>query len=113
MLPASVLFWGRRVYWALVVLVVTALRQGRVQPSTLRILTRRLGIARPTLVRWQRFFQTIFPRGPAWRCLAGRFVPPLDTERLALSLVERFVPCRGDPETGLAACLRAIALARS
>jgi hypothetical protein len=112
-LPASVLFWGRRVYWALVVLLVTALRQGRVQAGTLRIFTRHLGVSRSTLERWQKFFQTIFPRSSTWRSVVARFMPPLDTGRIAFSLVERFVPCRGDPETGLATCLRTIALART
>ena len=38
LLPPSVRFWGRRVYWAPVVLIITALRQGRNPDHTLEQL---------------------------------------------------------------------------
>jgi hypothetical protein len=60
-LPPSVLFWGRRVYWAAVFLVVVALRQGRTRGYTVERLKALFGVTRPTLARWMRYFQQVFP----------------------------------------------------
>jgi hypothetical protein len=50
-LPPSVLFWGRRVYWAPVMLLVTALRQGRNPDATLEKLKSFCGVWRSTIKR--------------------------------------------------------------
>ena len=110
MLPPSVLFWGRRVYWAAVLLVVTALRQGRNRGYTVERLKALFGVTRPTLTRWLSYFRHIFPCSQSWRQLSGRLMPPVVEHELPRSLIERFVQTRGDPELGLVACLRAIIL---
>ena len=74
-LPPSVLFWGRRVYWGAVVLVVTALRQGRVVGITAQRVQALFGVTRPTLTRWLRYFRELFPQTPTWRGLVGRLGP--------------------------------------
>jgi len=109
-LPPSVLFWGRRVYWAVVMLVVTALRQGRTHGYTVERLKALFGVTRQTLTRWLDYFRQIFPLSQSWRRLSGRVMPPVAEDQLPASLIERFVRVRGDPEQGLAACLRALAL---
>jgi hypothetical protein len=109
-LPASVLFWGRRVYWAPVLLVVTALRQGRVQGYTLRRLQALFGITRPTLARWIGYFREQFPHSLGFRRLAGRLMPPVAIQKLPGTLMERFVSARGEHEAALVACLQALAL---
>lgn len=107
-LPPSVLFWGRRVYWGAVLLVVTALRQGRVVGITAQRLQTRFGVTRPTLVRWLAYFRAVFPQTSTWRRLAGRLWPPVRATALVRDVLGRFVRARGDPEQGLVACLVAL-----
>jgi hypothetical protein len=107
-LPPSVLFWGRRVYWASVLLVVTALRQGRDQGYTVEKLKALFGVTRSTLSRWLKYFRQIFPYSQSWRRLSGRLMPPVIEDKLPRSLIERFVQSRGDPERGLTACLHSL-----
>jgi len=108
--PPSVLFWDRRVYWGAVLLVVTALRQGRSEGCTVERLRSLFGVTRPTLARWLRYFRERFPQTRAWRWLTGRLVPPVEAEALPSGVVKCFVRARGDPEKGLVACLRALRL---
>lgn len=108
MLPPSVLFWGRRVYWANVLLVVTALRQGRSCGYTVERLKALFGVTRPTLARWLSYFRDIFPGSQSWRRLSGRLMPPVVEHELPRALIERFVQARGDPELGLTACLQSL-----
>lgn len=108
MLPPSVLFWGRRVYWAAVVLVVTALRQGRAEGVTAQRVQAMCGVTRLTLVRWLRYFRDCFPQTSTWRVLVGRLWPPVRRDGLLGDLLGRFVRARGDPEAGLVACLGAL-----
>lgn len=110
-LPPSVLFWGRRVYWAGTLLVVTALRQGRTEGFTLRRVQALFGVTRPTLHRWLRYFREVFPQTRAWRAISGRLWPPVRSGALG-DLVDRFVQARDGPETGLVACLAALSAER-
>lgn len=107
-LPPSVLFWGRRVYWAAVFLVVVALRQGRTRGYTVERLKALFGVTRPTLARWMRYFQQVFPHSRMWRRLSGRVLPPIPEGQLPASLIARFIQARGDPFGGLTACLQAL-----
>ena len=107
-LPPSVLFWGRRVYWAAVVLVLTALREGRVEGITADRLRVRFGVTRLTLTRWQRYFRAHFPPTATWRRLVGRLWPPVPAAAMIADLLGRFLRTRGDPEQGLVACLVAL-----
>ena len=107
-LPPSVLFWGRRVDGGAVVLVVTALRQGRVVGITAQRLQALFGVTRPTLTRWLRYFRELFPQTPTWRGLVGRLGPAGPPAELIGDVLARFVRARGDPEQGLVACLVAL-----
>jgi hypothetical protein len=107
-LPPSVLFWGRRVYWAAVVLVLTALREGRVEGITAARLQARFGVSRRTLTRWRRYFRVHFPQTATWRRLVGRVGPPGPAAARIADLLGRFIRSRGDPEQGLVACLVAL-----
>jgi len=107
-LPPSVLFWGRRVYWASVLLVITALRQGRDRGYTVERLKALFGVTRPTLTRWFCYFRQIFSCSQAWRRLSGRLMPPVAEHELPGGLIDRFVKTRGDPELGLTACLQSL-----
>jgi len=109
-LPPSVLFWGRRVYWGAVVLVVTALRQGRTEGYTVERLRALFGVTRPTLSRWLGYFRQVVPQTRAWRQLEGVLMPPVGADTLPAGVVERFVRARGDPEAGIVGCLKALRL---
>ena len=102
------LFWGRRVYWGAVVLVVTALRQGRVAGITAHRLQVLFGVTRPTLTRWLRYFRELFPQTPTWRRLVGRLGPAGPPAELIGDVLARFVRARGAPAQGLVACLVAL-----
>jgi hypothetical protein len=109
-LPPSVLFLGRRVYWGVVVLVITALRQGRASGATVRSLNALFGVTRPTLVRWRRYYLEMFVQSPCWRRLSGYLMPPVQRHELPGGLIDRFMKTCSDPEKALSACLRALAL---
>jgi hypothetical protein len=109
-LPPSVLFWGRRVYWAAVFLVVSALRQGRTRGYTVRRLHVLFGLTRPTLARWIRYFREQFPHSRCFQSIRGRLMPPVAVKRLPGSLIERFQKARGVHEAALLACLKTLAL---
>jgi hypothetical protein len=110
LLPPSVLFWGRRVYWSSVLLVVTALRQGRDRGYTVEKLKELFGVTRPTLTRWMQYFRRIFPQSQAWKRLSGRLMPPVADGDLPCGLLERFIEAFGDTQRGLTACLKSLAV---
>lgn len=108
LLPPSVLFFGRRVYWALAILVITALRQGRDRGYTVEKLKALCGVTRSTLIRWMQYFRQLFPQSNAWKRLSGRLMPPVPDEDLPGGLLERFIKESGDTEQGVTACLKSL-----
>lgn len=89
-------------------LVVSALRQ--CGGYTVRRLYSLFGITRSTLERWQRYFHEIFPLSHDWQRLRGRLLPAIVPQDLPWGLIERFLKPRGDPQTSLVTCLRALKL---
>ena len=86
--PPSVRFLGRKVYVGAVVLLAAALQHG---PTKRRVaeLTTVLGANRRTLVRWRRWWSTIFAASRFWASLRGRFVPAVDEATMPASLLSR------------------------
>lgn len=86
--PPSVRYLGRRVYLGVVVVLVSAMTHGL---SVRRVaeLHAHLGVGLRTLRRWRRWWQQSFLESRLWRGARGRFVPPVDEERLPASLLER------------------------
>lgn len=80
-LPPSVLFMGRRVYWGAVVLLVVALRQNREQSESVRKLSQTLGVARSTVWEWMEWFRETFPTTTAWKSQRDRLGADLDRDR--------------------------------
>jgi hypothetical protein len=104
MTPASLRFLGRKVYLATLVLLVTALRHGL---TDRRLKQRRLaGIDRRTLARWRTWWLTRFTASALWKMTAAALLPPVDPNRLPLSLLDRFA---GDARQRLHALLRLLA----
>ena len=81
MLPPSVRFLGRRVYFGAVVLLgcLWALCGGI-----------DAGVPKRTVERWLGWWSSIFPSSPTWRELRARFAPPPPNESsLPASFLER------------------------
>jgi hypothetical protein len=108
-MPPSVRFLDRRVYWAPVVLLVTALRQGRNPQVTLERLKGLCGVWRTTVKRWQRYFRDLFCQSIRYRRLAGHLIPPIEDNQLPGQLLDRFYISGVQPEAALVNCLKALA----
>lgn len=102
--PPSVRFLGRRWFFAPVVVLVSALRHG-VTKRRLEAVRAWLGaqVCRRTVERWRSWWLLAFSASPHWTASRGRFVPPVATKRLPLSLLERF---GGSEREQLTAALR-------
>jgi hypothetical protein len=88
--PPSVRFLGRKVYLGVVVILVSAMRQGP-SPRRVRELSNVFGADRRTIVRWQTFWREHFPRTPFWKVARGRIVPGVEIVALPLSLLDAFL----------------------
>jgi len=98
------------VYWAPVLFIATALRQGRNPERTLAQLKGLFGVWRSTVNHWQHYFRELFAQSIGYRCLAGHLIPPIDSSHLPKALLVRFSNAAKDPETALVNCLRTLAL---
>lgn len=110
MLPPSVRFWGRRVYWAPVVVLVTALRQGHNPDATLEKLKAICNVWRSTVKRWERYFREFFPHSTIYRRLSGRLMPSVAAEDLPRALLSHFYRACGQAEAAMVQCLQVLAL---
>jgi hypothetical protein len=108
-LPASCRFWGRRVYWGAVILVVTALGQGRTSGFSVNKLSRLFGIDRKTICRWMLYFREQFPYTPLWRRLRGKVSADVKDSALPSGLVRYFIDQFGSEESAIGQCLRFLA----
>lgn len=100
-LPPSCLFWGRRVYWGPVLILVVTLRQQQPESHSANRLRQRFGVSRQTLVRWMAYFREVFPSSSWWQRLRGRVSPVVRHDRLPSSLLEVIVDVVGSAEQAL------------
>lgn len=103
--PASLIFLGPRVYLAVIVTVITAMRCG-VTPARMQRLKELVGVSRQTVLRWQHWWQELLPRMPFWRSACGALRWPVETCALPLSLLDEFI---GEAEARLIGLLRLLA----
>lgn len=87
--PPSVRFLGPKVYLSVMVLLLTAMRQGPT-PRSLHQLRGIFGADRRTVARWRHWWQAIFPVTEFWKRSQARFLPPVAEPELPASLVDRF-----------------------
>lgn len=87
--PPSVRFLGRRIYWGVVVVLVSAAHHG-ITPERMAALRRALGIDRRTLERWRQWWLETFVQSRYWKLARAAFMPPLCRETLPLSLARAF-----------------------
>jgi hypothetical protein len=109
-LPPSLRFWQRRVYFAPVVLLVSALRQGQNPDITLERLKGLCGVWRSTVKRWLRYFKELFAHSVNFRRLSGHLMPPIGADQLPRDLLARLFKTYGEPEVALFKCLKILAL---
>lgn len=76
-LPRSVLFDGRKVYWRAVILVTILLREQRASGFTMTRLSREFGVDVKTIRRWQAEYRQAFWSG-RYKRIRGRFATGLD-----------------------------------
>lgn len=88
--PPSVRFLGQKVYLGVVVMLITALRQGPTPPGAKK-LREELGVDRRTLKRWQEWWREVFPEGRFWQEARRQLFPQSPAaDALPLSLTETF-----------------------
>jgi len=95
--PASLRFLGRKVYLAVIVTLISAMRDG-LSARRLRKLSAALGVTRRTVARWRRWWLGSFTATAFWRAKSAELMPPVNTARLPAALLERFA---GDAVTAL------------
>jgi hypothetical protein len=95
--PPSVRFLGRKVYLSVVVILISAMRQGP-SPRRVRELSKSFGVDAATIARWQGFWRDYLPKTPFWKVARGRLVPVVETVALPRCLLEAFLrtddPCQ-------------------
>jgi hypothetical protein len=84
--PASLRFLGRRVFFAVVVLLLPVLREGPT-PTRLSQLEQVFAVSRRTLLRWRRWWREVFAQSRAFAAWRGRFAEPVASEALPGSLL--------------------------
>jgi hypothetical protein len=105
--PPSVRFLGRRVYLAVVVILVAAMRHGTT-PRRLRELSAHFGADRRTIARWLVFWRELFPNTPFWKLARARLAPDVDLTALPRAFLDAFL--RGpDDSDGWGRLLRFLA----
>ena len=87
--PPSIRFLGRRVYWGVVVVLVSAMRHG-FTPERMRVLRESLRMDRRTLERWRQWWLADFVQSAFWKEGRARFSPLLCEKTLPLSLCKAF-----------------------
>ena len=94
--PPSVRFLGRKVFLAVAVILISAMRQGPT-PRRLRELSKHFHVDRRTIARWQVFWRDHFPRTSFWKVARARLEPVVKIASLPYSLLDAFrllrAPC--------------------
>ena len=94
--PPSVRFLGRKVFLAVAVILISAMRQGPT-PRRLRELSKHFNVDRRTIARWQVFWRDQFPRTSFWKVARARLEPVVKIASLPYSLLDAFrqprAPC--------------------
>jgi hypothetical protein len=107
-LPRSVLFDGRRVYWRMVILVVVALRGQRDTGITMKKLKERLGVDAKTVRRWQLWYRERLSPVGEWKSLGSRLAHGVLPGQELQSLLVAFID-ESTLENGMVRLLRFIA----
>ena len=105
-LPPSVLFMGRRVYWANVILVVVTLRQDKPQEYSKAALMDKFGMCRKTINKWIEWFRDIFPHTGQWQRIRGLVSVSVSDDELPSSLMHYFHGIEKSWQQAVISCLK-------
>ncbi len=105
-LPKSILFMDRRVYFRVVILIVTTLNQSKPQEYSKNMLSKMLEANRKTINRWLAYFREIFPTSQMWKTVRGFISPAVTNLSLPRSLVEYYLGHTPSSEVAIINCLR-------
>ena len=108
-LPASTLFMDRRVYFRVVILIVTTLSQNKPQKYSKNMLSRMLGADRKSINRWLAYFHDIFPQSKVWKAIRGRLSSAVPSLHQPGSLVEYYLLHNKSPGNAIINCLQLLA----
>lgn len=90
-LPPSLRFWDRKVYWSIVILVTVVLRQQRTEGYSAGKIQKLVGISRHTLKRWIHYFTKIFPMSDKGKQICGLAGAVLNTGSIPSTLILFFI----------------------
>jgi len=93
--PPSLRFLGRRIYWGVTVVLVSAMRHG-LKPKRVQALRESLGIDCRTLERWREWWLEFFVQSCFWKAARARFAPRICEKTLPWSLCQAFEIDRRD-----------------
>ena len=108
-LPPSCLFFGRRVYWGCVILIVLTFRQNNPNSASARKIQEIFDINRETLKRWIDYYRDVFPYTPQWQRLRSRIASSVKNNELPWGLLNHFINHFKSAEEGLIECLKFMA----
>jgi len=104
-LPPSVLFFGRTVYWAAVKLVCVVMQQRRIVGCVAGELRALFGVSKETLARWLGEFAEQVPASAHWMRLRGRVIASVRDDALPDQLLALFEHAKGTGEPAVNAFL--------
>jgi len=102
--PPSLRFLGRKVYVAVIVVLIAMLQHGATA-SRMERLSDVVRVDRRTIARWRKWWREAFTATPFWQLARAAFMPPVDQGQLPATLIDRFT---GDDADRLIALLRFI-----
>lgn len=99
-LPKSTLFMDRRVYFRVVILIVTTLGQSKPQKYSKNMLE----ADRKTINRWLAYFREIFPKSQLWQTVRGFIHPAVANHILPGSLVVHYLESTKSSQNAIFNC---------
>ena len=100
-LPPSLRFWDRKVYWSIVILVTVVLQQQRTDGYSAGKIIKMVGISRHTLKRWIHYFKDVFPQTGRWKRIRGRIGVEINMGQNPSAIILFFIKRSGSAEDGL------------
>jgi hypothetical protein len=88
--PPSLRFLGPKLYLAVVVVIIAALRCGET-PERLSRLQELVGVSRQTVQRWVKWWREVLPAHDLWRGRGGSLRTKVEPDELPQSLLVEFL----------------------
>jgi hypothetical protein len=102
--PPSARFFGRKIYFGAVIVLVTAMLHGPT-PERVGKLRELVSASWSTIDRWRRWWRDVFAKSAFWSVAKARFAQAVEVSALPCSLLARF---GGSAETRLVCVLKFI-----